>query len=153
MKIYQSKYDSPIGVIFLKANNISLIRISFNQPEDFKENNNALIKMCKLQLDEYFNGNRKQFTIPIMLPGTNFQNKVWKALKNIPYGETVSYKFIAQEIGHENAYRAVGSANNKNFLPIVIPCHRVIGTNGKIIGYAGGTDKKKYLLEFEKNNL
>ena len=100
---------------------------------------------------EYFNGERREFNLPIFIEGTDFQKKVWNALVNIPYGKTCSYKDIAIAIGNEKAVRAVGHANNKNKLPIVIPCHRVIGINGKLVGYAGGIDRKDKLLELEKN--
>ena len=108
------------------------------------------ISRCKIQLEEYFQGERKDFDINIKYSvGTEFQRKVWDKLKEISYGETVSYKHIAKEIGNEKASRAVGGANNKNPLGIIVPCHRVIGSNSKLVGYAGGLDKKQYLLELE----
>ena len=101
------------------------------------------------ELEEYLDGKRKEFDIPINPKGTPFQQKVWSCLYKIPYGETRTYKEIASQIGNENSSRAVGSANNKNPLPIFIPCHRVIGSNGDLIGYAYGTDLKQKLLELE----
>ena len=105
-----------------------------------------------MQIKDYLNGKRKSFDIAINPNGTEFMKKVWYELCKIPYGSTVTYKEIAKNIGNEKACRAVGSANNKNPIPIIIPCHRVIGTNGKLIGYRGGVGLKKKLLELEKNN-
>ncbi len=105
------------------------------------------------QLKEYFDGTRKEFDIPYELVGTEFQKKVWKELLKIPYGETISYKELAIRIGNERAQRAVGGANNKNKLAIIVPCHRVIGSNGSLVGYASGVDVKKMLLELEKSHL
>ena len=113
----------------------------------------SLIKNTKQQLDEYFAGKRKKFDIPIKLEGTDFQIKVWKELLKIPYGETCSYLDIAKRIGNPKASRAVGMANNKNKIIIIVPCHRVIGSNKKLVGYACGLDVKEKLLELEKNNL
>ena len=111
-----------------------------------------LINNTRKQLDEYFAGNRKQFDIPIKLEGTDFQIKVWKELLKIPYGETCSYLDIAKRIGNPKASRAVGMANNKNKIIIIVPCHRVIGSNKKLVGYACGLDVKEKLLELEREN-
>ena len=110
----------------------------------------ALAELVFRQLDEYFAGTRTEFTFPYRLHGTPFQEKVWEALRQIPYGETRSYKDIAEAIGHPKAYRAVGMANNANPIFIAIPCHRVIGANGSLVGYGGGLEMKKALLELEK---
>ena len=99
---------------------------------------------------EYFEGEREIFTIPLAPKGTPFQQRVWAALREIPYGATRSYKELAIAVGNEKACRAVGMANNRNPLPIFIPCHRVVGSDGKLVGYAGGLDVKKHLLELEK---
>lgn len=104
------------------------------------------------QLVEYFEGTRKIFDFPCELRGTQFQKKVWNALCDIPYGETRSYKEIAIAVGNEKASRAVGMANNKNPIVIAVPCHRVIGANGKLVGYAGGLSMKQYLLDLESKN-
>jgi methylated-DNA-[protein]-cysteine S-methyltransferase len=104
------------------------------------------------QLGEYFAGKRRGFDLPICLGGTDFQRKVWDALARIPYGETVSYGEIAAQVGSPGASRAVGMANNRNPISIVIPCHRVIGHDGALVGYGGGLDKKRYLLELEKSH-
>ena len=107
---------------------------------------------CYNQLDEYFKGKRHEFTFPYQLEGTSFQKMVWNALNEIPYSKTWSYKEIALSIGNEKAVRAVGSANGKNKLSIVIPCHRVIGSNGTLTGYAGGLWRKEWLLHHERVN-
>ena len=112
-----------------------------------------LINNTRKQLDEYFAGKRKKFDIPIKLDGTDFQIKVWKELLKIPYGETCSYLDIAKCIGNPKASRAVGMANNKNKIIIIVPCHRVIGSNKKLVGYACGLDVKEKLLELEKENV
>ena len=102
------------------------------------------------QLSEYFQGKRKKFTIPLNPQGTRFQKKVWKELLKIPYGTTCTYQEIAKKIGHPKAYRAVGNANHQNPIPILIPCHRVVGKNNKLTGYTLGLPIKEYLLQLEK---
>lgn len=116
--------------------------------KDKKESN--LTKECKKQLKEYFSGRRKEFNIKLDIIGTEFQKLAWQALLKIPYGETISYSEEAKMIGNEKAVRAIGGANGKNNIPIIIPCHRVIGKNGKLTGYTGGLDIKEYLLNLEK---
>lgn len=107
------------------------------------------LKDLKSQLDEYFVGKRKQFSVPLATPGTEFQNQVWKGLQDIPYGETRSYKEQAKALGNPNAVRAVARANGGNRVAILIPCHRVIGSNGELVGYGGGLWRKKFLLDLE----
>ncbi len=119
---------------------------------DYQEKDTKLLLEAKKQLEEYFEGKRKVFDLPLKQEGTEFQKKVWEALEKIPYGETRTYKEIAKMVGNEKASRAVGMANNKNNIPIIIPCHRVIGSNGKLVGYALGLDMKKYLLDLESKN-
>ncbi len=114
------------------------------------EKQTFLIKKTQGELVDYFAGRLKKFTIPINPRGTDFQLAVWKKLRLIPYGETASYKDIAKKIGKENSYRAVGNANNKNPILIIIPCHRVVGSNGNLKGYASGLKLKKRLLDLEK---
>ena len=109
-------------------------------------------KDCSKQLKEYFNGERKSFQIPLYLEGTDFQLLVWRCLSQIPYGNLKSYQDIAELIGNPKACRAVGMANHDNPIPIIIPCHRVIGKNRKLVGYAGGINRKEYLLSLEMNN-
>ena len=145
------KYRTIIGPLFILENNGSIVGIS-NKVEGwqgtYKET--EVIKETYRQLSEYFAGKRDSFDIPIKTQGTDFQEKVWNALKQIPYGETRSYKEIAIAIGKPKAMRAVGMANNRNPIMIVIPCHRVIGANGQLIGYGGGLDVKEKLLTLEK---
>ena len=145
------KYRTIIGPLFILENNGSIVGIS-NKVEGwqgtYKET--EVIKETYRQLSEYFAGKRDSFDIPIKTQGTDFQEKVWNALKQIPYGETRSYKEIAIEIGNPKAMRAVGMAHNRNPIMIVIPCHRVIGANGQLIGYGGGLDVKEKLLTLEK---
>ena len=119
---------------------------------DYQEKDTKLLLEAKKQLEEYFEGKRKVFDLPLKQEGTEFQKKVWEALEKIPYGETRTYKEIAKMVGNEKASRAVGMANNKNNIPIIIPCHRVIGSNGKLVGYALGLDMKQYLLDLESKN-
>lgn len=109
-----------------------------------------LIENVKAQLDEYFTGRRKAFDFPLVTSGTEFQKRVWDELKKIPYGETISYSELAARCGSSKACRAVGQANNRNKIMIVIPCHRVVGKDGSLTGYAGGLAVKKLLLELEK---
>lgn len=148
--MYIGYYKSPIGILKIICNEESLISLSFEEVEEDSENKNEVIEKVIYQLKEYFEGNRKEFELKLELQGTEFQNKVWQELLNIPYGEVVSYKDIASSIGNEKASRAVGGANNKNKIAIIIPCHRVIGANKSLTGYAGGLNKKKWLIEHEK---
>ena len=151
--MYYGYYESPIGKIKIEVEDRSVIGVYFSD-ESSEENRNELVDECKKQLEEYFNGKRKSFDLNIkFIKGTEFQLKVWNALKEIPYGEKVTYKYIAEKINNPKAVRAVGGANNKNPISIIIPCHRVIGVNGKMVGYAEGIDKKEFLLKLEKENI
>lgn len=149
---YFCKYQFENISLYLVATETHLINIQFTQPQKALLQTTELLSMATIQLDEYFQGKRTTFSLPFKLTGTPFQLAVWKELQNIPYGKTTSYKEIAQKINKPKACRAVGMANNKNPLPIIIPCHRVIGSNGKLIGYAGGLKLKNYLLELEKSH-
>ena len=138
-------------------NSLTHLNLSVNQilPADFPkgsitQKDTPLISSAKRQLDEYFQGKRKSFDLPLAPSGTQFQQKVWNALCTIPYGETRSYKEIAAQIQNPKGCRAVGMANNRNPIMIIIPCHRVIGSNGSLVGYAGGLDIKQWLLAHEK---
>lgn len=146
-------YETPLGFykIYYSDNLITGIQSSGLCAEYGEPNN--LTDMTFSQLKEYFEGKRKYFDIPLKIKGTPFQKKVWNALLEIPYGETRTYKQIAQNTGNEKACRAVGMANNKNPVAIIIPCHRVIGSNGRLTGYASGLEKKAALLELEKENI
>lgn len=150
--LYTCKYQFENISLYLVATETHLINIQFTQPQKALLQTTELLSMATIQLDEYFQGKRTTFSLPFKLTDTPFQLAVWKELQNIPYGQTTSYKEIAQKINKPKAYRAVGMANNKNPLPIIIPCHRVIGSNGKLIGYAGGLKLKNYLLELEKSH-
>lgn len=143
-------YNTPIGKICIceTGNKISHVSFFDNIEADIEET--PLIKETYKQLCEYFNKTRKKFDVPLYLDGTEFQIKVWKALQNIEYGKNASYGEIAKFINSPKAFRAVGNANNKNKIAIIIPCHRVIGSNGNLTGYAGGLNIKRYLLELEQ---
>lgn len=144
-------YETDLGIIGIRDNNKSITEIFYSKEKDndnIKET--PLIEECFKQLNEYFKGERKEFNVPIEVEGSEFQKKVWNALLDIPYGETRSYKDIAIAIGNEKACRAVGMANNRNPISIIIPCHRVIGANGKLVGYGGGLNIKEKLLNIEK---
>ncbi|MGO2118348.1 MAG: methylated-DNA--[protein]-cysteine S-methyltransferase [Fusobacterium sp.] len=152
---YEFVYTCPLGEFLIVHSDEEVLGLKFlnkNEKDDIKEKKNKFSENITLQLNEYFSGARKSFDLKLSLTGTNFQKKVWEALGNIPYGETKSYKEIAIEVGSPKAFRAVGSANNKNPIPIIIPCHRVIGKNGKLVGFAGGLDLKEKLLQLEKSS-
>jgi methylated-DNA-[protein]-cysteine S-methyltransferase len=148
-------YDSPIGVIEIVGTDEAICSIMFaeyDKPTNIRNDNTGQVLVdCYSQMDEYFKGIRQEFSFPYFFEGTSFQKEVWDALTQIPYAETGSYKDIAVSIGNEKAIRAVGSANGKNKLSIVIPCHRIIGSNGKLTGYAGGLWRKEWLLKHEKS--
>jgi len=149
---YAYYYDTKIGKIGIVENGTSITHVEFREIglKDININETPLIKEAFKQLSEYLNGERKIFDLPLDPLGTVFQMKVWKALQEIPYGATCSYKNIAEKIGNVKACRAVGMANNRNPISIIIPCHRVIGANGKLVGYGGGLDIKERLLNMEK---
>lgn len=158
---YIKYMETKLGKIGIVEENckISKIIIENNKIKDFNINDSNYVKKdtkllleAEKQLKEYFEGKRKEFNLPLEENGTDFQKKVWDALKKIPYGETRTYKDIAKVVGNEKAARAVGMANNKNNIPIIIPCHRVIGNNGALVGYALGLEVKKYLLDLENKN-
>ncbi len=142
--------ESPVGWLRIDADDQHLLAIDFvNAPaEDGKEN--QVLILVKNQLVEYFAGKRQVFNVPLKFAGTPFQVQVWKALQTIPYGQTQSYQYIAQKIGRPKAVRAVGQANGKNPIPIIVPCHRVIGKNGAMVGYSSGLWRKQVLLDLER---
>ena len=147
--IQRAFLETPIGFVEIDCTDKGIRSLEFI---DFKVNikrTPACLKECKDQLREYFEGKRKQFTVPLDLHGTPFQLKVWNELKNIPYGNTISYLELAGRVGDTKALRAVGGANANNPVSILIPCHRVIGMDGKLVGYGGGLKRKKWLLEHE----
>ena len=151
---YYHTYESPFGPITLQSDGESLTGLDFALSEQHNPVFSVLdiFKKTKLELDEYFSGTRKTFSVPLKTKGTKFQQQVWDALLLIPYGETRCYEDIAIQIGNPKACRAIGMANNRNNIGIIIPCHRVIGKDGSLVGYAGGLDKKIALLDLEKRN-
>jgi len=151
MKGYKAYYLSPIGPIQMSGTQEGVVSVDFVKrrlPSD--RNLPECVKEGIRQLEEYFKGVRKNFSLKLLLQGTPFQKLVWQQLKKIPYGKVASYGDVAMAIGHPHAYRAVGNANNKNPLPIIIPCHRVIGSDGKLVGYGSGLWRKEWLLNHEK---
>lgn len=163
--IFYDEMDSPLGPLTIVCSDLGVCLIEFGTIDqtlatikvwmkkqfikaELSPNHEKVLPVIS-QLNEYFAGKRVEFQLPIDLIGTKFQCLVWEALKEIKYGETKSYKQIAKEIGAPKAVRAIGGANNKNPIPIIIPCHRVIGSNGALVGYGGGVDKKEILLEIE----
>jgi methylated-DNA-[protein]-cysteine S-methyltransferase len=142
---YRIYFKSPIGFLEIIADDKNILAINFKKQAK-NNNSNALSKRCVVELKEYFSGTRKKFTVPIRLSGTPWQQKVWLALSQVPYGATISYVDLAAMAGKPKAARAVGGAVNKNPIPIIIPCHRVVGSSGKLVGYEGGLWRKKALL-------
>lgn len=145
-------YHSPIGTILLKAEEEQLTVASFQDDVAVKETGNSsspVLQETIKQLDEYFSGSRKVFELPLHPLGTAFQQNVWDHLLQIPYAETITYLHMAKRIGNVKSIRAAASANGKNPIGIIIPCHRVVGADGKLTGYAGGLHRKQWLLEHE----
>ncbi|MEP1152109.1 MAG: methylated-DNA--[protein]-cysteine S-methyltransferase [Balneola sp.] len=145
---FVSYLETPIGYLRILSNGSGITSIKFmdfNGPED----PDIHTESARTQLREYFEGTRIQFDLPLIAEGTEFERKVWKQLSNIPSGTTTSYGKIATNLGDKNYSQAVGSANGKNPIAVVIPCHRVIGSDNKLVGYAGGMDRKEWLLKHE----
>ncbi|WP_350342783.1 methylated-DNA--[protein]-cysteine S-methyltransferase [Proteinivorax tanatarense] len=149
--MYYKIMDSPLGDLILIANKQALHRISFEKKTlpTLEKINTPILQLAEHELQKYFKGSLKVFSVPIFLHGSNFQVAVWNHLKLLPYGKTTSYGEVAKAIGNPKAVRAVGQANNKNPIPIIIPCHRVIGKNGSLTGYSGKMENKRTLLKFE----
>lgn len=149
------RIDSPVGPLMLAADDHALRHIEFRDnchPADRRDwhgGDNPILQAAQQQLGEYFTGNRRQFDLPLAPHGTDFQCTVWRALAEIPYGSTISYAQLAQRLGNPNGTRAVGAANGRNPLPIVLPCHRVIGADGGLTGFGGGLPTKQFLLRLE----
>ncbi len=156
---YYTKFQSPVGPLLLAANDRGLCLVSFAgskrakapQP-DWKQDKAPFAETIR-QLQAYFRAELKEFDLPLALEGTEFQIRVWESLRAIPFGETISYGQLAQRIGSPKAVRAVGLANGSNPIPIIVPCHRVIGSNGKLTGYGGGLPLKEKLLALESHQL
>jgi O-6-methylguanine DNA methyltransferase len=166
--LHTTNIDSPIGPLFLAASAEGLVALEFDarlpgqqsirpNPRDLREEKSGLkfaespdaLRPYVNELEEYFAGQRREFTFPLDLRGTDFQKACWQALRAIPYGETRTYADIAHAVGKPKAFRAVGMANNRNPIAIVVPCHRVIASDGTLCGYGGGLDVKRKLLELE----
>ncbi len=147
---YSFSYNAPISKLWLAEENGAITELSFSPVRNAEERETPILKRAAEQLTEYFAGSRQSFDLPLDARGTSFQKSIWSALRDIPYGETCSYKDIAEAVGNEKACRAVGMANNKNPIAIIVPCHRVIGADGKLVGYGGGLDIKHALLDLEK---
>lgn len=136
---------------FRKMRNAIDERIKKGLTANYKETESEIVKQTKIQIEEYFNTKRKTFDIPLLLIGTDFQISVWNALQQIPYGQTLSYLELSKNLNNEKAIRAIASANGANAISIIIPCHRIIGTNGSLVGYAGGLKAKSKLLSLENS--
>lgn len=154
--IIHATHDSPIGPLLLAADDDGLRLIEFHQSRhrierdgDWREGDHPILATTRKQLDQYFRGERRCFDLPLAPRGTAFQCEVWRALASIPYGGTSSYAQLAAHLGRPKAMRAVGAANGRNPLPIVLPCHRVIGADGSLTGFGGGLPTKRFLLELE----
>ena len=158
MKLAFMEMPSPVGILKLVATENALVAVLWENEnpkrvrlaELIEQVNHPILLETQKQLREYFAGTRQQFDLPLDFEGTVFQKKVWQALLGIPFGETRSYRDIAEQVGNIKAVRAVGAANGKNPISIIAPCHRVVGVNGKLVGFAGGLDNKEILLGLEK---
>ena len=158
MKLAFMEMPSPVGILKLVATENALVAVLWENEnpkrvrlaELIEQVNHPILLETQKQLREYFAGTRQQFDLPLDFEGTVFQKKVWQALLGIPFGETRSYRDIAAQVGNIKAVRAVGAANGKNPISIIAPCHRVVGVNGKLVGFAGGLDNKEILLGLEK---
>lgn len=158
MKLAYMEIASPVGILKLVAQDAALVAVLWEHEnpkrvrlaELIEDAQHPILLETQKQLNEYFAGQRQKFDVPLYFEGTEFQQKVWQALLTIPFGETRSYKQIAEQIGNVKAVRAVGAANGKNPISIIAPCHRVVGTNGKLVDFAGGLANKDILLKIEK---
>lgn len=155
MANHTAYYQSPVGLLRIEANDNALLAVHFLdeevEAETHEESTSPLIGEAIKQLSEYFEKKRTQFDLPLALEGTEFQQKVWKELVNIPFGHTISYSRLSDLLGSRQLVRAVGNANGKNPVGIIVPCHRVIGNGGDLVGYAGGLWRKQWLLEHESS--
>lgn len=152
--MYQSYYESPLGPVKIKASDSGLLSVSFMDEESGKYmmepvGANAITRATVFQLHEYFNGERQVFDLPLTPQGSSFQQQVWNQLLTIPFGQTDTYGAIARRLNNPLSVRAVGTANGQNPIAVIIPCHRCIGSDGKLTGYAGGLWRKEYLLKIE----
>ena len=154
-KIYFTEFASPIGTLQLRGTDAALTGV-FMEPHPRRAadavRDGVPLREVRRQLEEYFAGERQEFSIALKMDGTDFQRRVWEALRGIPFGGTTSYGDIARRIGHPRAVRAVGLANGRNPISIIVPCHRVIGADGSLTGYGGGLERKRFLLALEKGD-
>jgi len=157
--MFYTTFESPVGTLLLAGDANGLRLVSFESskhavppPADWRQDKTPFGEVIR-QLQAYFRGELKEFDLPLALGGTEFQLRVWNSLRTIPYGETISYGQLAERIGNPKAVRAVGLANGSNPIPIIIPCHRVIGSDGSLTGFGGGLSTKKMLLELESKQL
>jgi methylated-DNA-[protein]-cysteine S-methyltransferase len=152
--MYKAYYNSPIGIVEIVSDEKNIIELSFveNATGSNLQAVPEILKSALQQIEEYFQGKRSEFDLKLKAEGTEFQQKVWKSLIEVPYGNTACYGEIAAAVGNSKASRAVGGANNKNKIAIIIPCHRIVGADGSLTGYAGGLWRKEWLLKHEKDN-
>lgn len=148
LKYFSDYLNTPLGLLAIIATDQFVLSVDFVKTKN-KIQANLIIKQAKKELAEYFKGKRKRFSVPILLVGTVWQNLVWQKLLSVPYGYVISYQDLANAVGRLKAVRAVGQAVNKNPIAILVPCHRVVGSKGDLVGYAGGLKKKEYLLGLE----
>jgi methylated-DNA-[protein]-cysteine S-methyltransferase len=154
MDLYTAYYSSPIGIIEVTGNEDGIATVYFLEEHPYQEKKiHPTLKECIYQLDEYFMGIRKEFGLKLNPQGSDFQKKVWTQLLDIPFGKTNSYLDISKKLGDTDASRAVGNANGSNPISIIVPCHRVIGSSGKLAGYSGGLWRKVWLLNHEKSTI
>jgi methylated-DNA-[protein]-cysteine S-methyltransferase len=156
--IYFDTYMSPHGEMVIRSNGIALTGLYFSGQRYFpsdqsawqRDPSSALIRQTQRELAEYYSGTRTEFTLPMAADGTDFQRRVWQAISEVRCGETISYATLAERSGHPGAARAAGAATGQNPISIIVPCHRIVGSNGKLTGYAGGLDRKQALLAHER---
>jgi methylated-DNA-[protein]-cysteine S-methyltransferase len=149
MNLYTAYYNSPLGQLQLQATDRFIKSVLFVEEGINSHDDHKLLQSCARQLDEYFSGKRRSFNLPLNQDGTEFQMKVWDLLYKIPYGRTISYQDLSRQYGDPKSIRAVAAANGRNNLAIIVPCHRVIGSDQSLVGYGGGLWRKKWLLDHE----
>jgi methylated-DNA-[protein]-cysteine S-methyltransferase len=147
--VYTDYFDSPIGLIEFKASELGITQLIFCGPQRINIKTNEITNCCKQQLKEYFSSKRQEFDLPLDAKGTDFQLQVWANLTKIRYGETLTYLDIAKLVNRPKGSQAVGGANGRNPISVIVPCHRVLGSNGSLTGYAGGIERKLWLLKHE----
>lgn len=151
MHEYQSSMQTPVGILQVRASDDGLTWVGFVEQAG-EDNPNTVVDQTLSQLSEYFAGERQVFDLPLAAKGTEFRQQVWQALLKVPYGQTQCYGDIADSLNNPKAVRAVGAANGANPISIIVPCHRIIGKDGTLTGYAGGLDRKRWLLDFEQQH-